>query len=195
MKEWYPFLIRRMKPADIPAVMALDRIVFSDPWPESVYIKELFYNPKARYFVLYLDRRVELRRRWWTWRPRTPQLLGFVGMRTEGTKGHISTLAVRPEWQGRGLGELLLLTALEQSLADAVRAVTLEVRVSNLVAQRLYQKYRFVRTSRLHGYYHNGEDAFLLQAGPLDDAYRQMLRERRVLLAEKLRTWKKEEIP
>ena len=98
-----------------------------------------------------------------TRRQRRPGLLGFVGMRVEGTRGHISTLAVRDEWRGQRLGEVLLLTAVDQAVRDGAQSIGLEVRVSNSVAQALYAKYGFVQRSRLQRYYANGEDAFYLQ--------------------------------
>ncbi|MBN1877519.1 MAG: GNAT family N-acetyltransferase [Anaerolineae bacterium] len=183
-----------MEPRDLPAVLAVDRMVFTDPWPESVYIQELYFNPKAYYFVLQLDK-PEQAHKWWAWRTRSiPELLGFVGMRVELSKGHISTLAVRPGWHGFGFGEWLLLTALEQLIEDGSGSVTLEVRVSNYVAQNLYSKYKFKQVSRLSGYYRDGEDAFLLRTGPLDHGYQQLLSKRRALLMEKLKAWEKEEV-
>lgn len=171
MTEGQVFRIRRMEARDIPAVSSVDRIVFEDPWPESAYVQELYFNPHARYFVLYTPTVGGQDRGWLLRGPRTlsaAQIVGFVGMRVETERGHISTLAVRPEWRGKGLGELLLLIALRQAGLDGARVVTLEVRVSNVVAQGLYAKYGFEVISRLHGYYSNGEDAFLMRTHVFD---------------------------
>jgi [ribosomal protein S18]-alanine N-acetyltransferase len=157
------FRLRAMEGRDIPAVVALDRQVFRDAWPESAYVQEIYFNPSAHYFVLELLDLAQSRR-WYEHRRRTAsRLIGFVGMRVEGTRGHISTLALRPEWRGHRLGEFLLLVAITQAIADGASVLGLEVRVSNTVAQRLYEKYAFEQQSRLRGYYADGEDAYYLQ--------------------------------
>lgn len=172
----HTFCIRLMEGRDIPSVVSLDRQVFDDPWPESAYVQEIYFNPSAHYFVLELLDPAKAR----TWhahrRQRFAWLLGFVGMRVEGTRGHISTLALRDEWRGQGFGEVLLLTAIHQAIRDGAHAVGLEVRVSNRIAQALYAKYAFEAKSRLHRYYANGEDALYMQV-PLreDPGYSQRI--------------------
>lgn len=152
-----------MKGRDIPAVVSLDRLVFRDPWPESAYVQELYFNPNAHYFVLELVDPAQARS-WHDHRRREAgRLLGFVGMRVEGKRGHISTLAVRFEWRGQQLGEVLLLIAIDQAIRDGAHVLGLEVRLSNEVAQGLYAKYDFEVHSRLHRYYADGEDAYYLQ--------------------------------
>lgn len=159
----HDFRIRPMEGRDIPAVVSLDRQVFRDPWPESAYVQEIYFNAHAHYFVLELLDPTLTR----TWhdhrRQRSARLLGFAGMRVEGRRGHISTLAVRTEWRGHRLGEALLLTAVDQAIRDGAHLVGLEVRVSNDVAQALYTKYGFAAHSRLERYYANGEDAYYMQ--------------------------------
>lgn len=159
----HTFRIRPMEGRDIPSVVSLDRQVFRDPWPESAYVQEVYFNARAHYFVLeLLD--PTLVRSWHVHRRRqAARLLGFVGMRVEGTRGHISTLAVKPEWRGQKLGEALLLVAVDQALRDGAHVIGLEVRVSNDVAQNLYAKYEFESHSRLQRYYADGEDAYYLQ--------------------------------
>jgi len=179
------FRIRPMEGRDIPAVVSVDRMVFKDPWPESAYVQEVYFNPQSHYFVLELAD-VNRTRLWPDRRQRhAARLLGFVGMRVEGLRGHISTLALRAEWRGQRLGEALLLTAINQAISDGADVVGLEVRVSNYVAQRLYDKYDFEPTSRLHRYYSDGEDAFYMQVRVHETPdYAARVRER---LAELLR--------
>ena len=47
-----PFEIRPLAAKDIPTVTSIDRLVFRDPWPESAYVQELYFNPNAHYFVI-----------------------------------------------------------------------------------------------------------------------------------------------
>jgi [ribosomal protein S18]-alanine N-acetyltransferase len=163
-----------MEGRDIPAVVSLDRQVFEDPWPESAYVQEIYFNPNAHYFVLELldlqQARAAEGRSWISYRRRpASRIVGFVGMRVERACGHISTLAIRPDWRGQRLGEALLLLAVEQAIEDGARTLTLEVRVSNEVALRLYGKWGFAPRSQLHRYYANGEDAYLMQVDLYED--------------------------
>lgn len=158
------FRIRLMEGRDIPSVVTLDRQVFDDPWPESAYVQEIYFNPNAHYFVLELLDPARARTWYGHRRGRSARLLGFAGMRVEGARGHLSTLAVRSEWRGERLGEVLLLTSVDQAVRDGAQVLGLEVRVSNGVAQALYAKYDFEVRSRLHRYYVNGEDALYMRA-------------------------------
>lgn len=167
--------IRRMTPADLPAVTSLEQQVFKEPWPESAYVQEIYHNLNARYFVLEFIPPAALTRRRKSRSART--ICGFMGVRVRRGKGHISTLAVHPEWQGQGWGEILLIVALEQAVLLKANSVKLEVRVSNEAARRLYAKYGFTLLRRLHRYYRDGEDALLLELKSLDADYQRALRE------------------
>jgi ribosomal-protein-alanine N-acetyltransferase len=86
-------------------------------------------------------------------------------------EAHISTLAVHPKWRGRGLGELLLVALMEAAMLRGAAVATLEVRVSNEVAQGLYRKHAFVQVGRRKGYYtDNREDALIMTTPRLDEA-------------------------
>jgi len=173
-----PFDIRRLEAKDIPIVTSIDRLVFRDPWPESAYVQELYFNPNAHYFVLQLTPAMPTR----SWSEQraalASQIIGFVGMRVEIDRGHISTLAVRPDWRGWGLGELLLHKALDQAICNGAETVSLEVRVSNAIALNLYAKYGFERISRLRGYYSDGEDAYFMRADVVGCENKQHLQKR-----------------
>lgn len=180
------FKLRPMAARDIPAVVHVDRIVFKDPWPEAAYVQELYFNPNAHYFVLLLQDPSKTHVHYHYRAAKRGRLLGFVGMRVEGERGHISTLALREEWRGLHLGELLLLQAMKQAIADDAWSIGLEVRVSNHVAQKLYEKYRFKPTSRLTRYYSDGEDAFYLRATLSGDSFCQEIAARLGELAVEL---------
>jgi [ribosomal protein S18]-alanine N-acetyltransferase len=187
-ENWLPFNIRRLEARDIPTVTSIDRLVFHDPWPESAYVQELYFNPHAHYFILQLTPAMPTH----SWAERraaqAAQIVGFVGMRVEMERGHISTLALRPEWRGWGLGELLLITALEQAIRNGAHTVALEVRVSNTVAQNLYAKYDFDIVSQLRGYYADGEDAYYMRANVEGHAYYTYVQHRRTLLEHRFHT-------
>ncbi len=177
-----PFLIRQLEAKDISIVSHIDRLVFRDPWPESAYVQELYFNPNAHYFVLQLTPTMPSR----SWDEQraalASQIIGFVGLRLEMERGHISTLALHPSWRGLGLGELLLHKALETAVHHNAETVSLEVRVSNKIALNLYAKYGFEKVSRLREYYSDGEDAYFMRATVKGNAYQQYLQERYTVL-------------
>jgi len=185
--------IRPMEPADVPAVEAIERLSFPSPWPASSFLYELQHGTHSSYHVLVKPekRRTERPSRGWRrWlrsvvtAPEKRRVIGYVGFRFQSSRVHISTIAVHPDWRGRGLGELLLLTAMEKALERGSSVVSLEVRASNRVAQSLYRKYGFRFTSVHRGYYRDGEDAWLMEVPVNQDAtYRQLIKRRRTLIA------------
>jgi ribosomal-protein-alanine N-acetyltransferase len=180
------FRLQLMAAHDIPAVVSVDRQVFVDPWPESAYVQELYFNPNAHYFILTLID-LSYTKAWHHYRKvKKAPVIGFVGMRVEGDHGHISTLALRSEWRGNRLGELLFLTGMVQTMEDGAWSVALEVRISNQVAINLYTKYGFNAVSRLRKYYTNGEDAYLMRAHLNDFTRRQYLRDQLTALQTSL---------
>ena len=114
-----------------------------------------------------------------SWQPGDDLIAGFVGLWYMVDEAHIVSIGVRTEYRGFGLGELLLISAIEQAIEMESRVVTLEVRVSNYVAQNLYKKYGFTERGTRKGYYSdNREDALIMTTGPIRSAeYREDLRE------------------
>ena len=161
-----PYHLREMRPSDIAQVMVIEKVVFPTPWRASAYEYEVTRNRLARYQVL-LARVGD----------RPGQLIGYAGTWTLADELHISTIAVSKAWQGKGLGELLLLNMLVLAYRLPVTMATLEVRRSNIVAQSLYGKYRFAVVGERRRYYESREDALIMTAGPLDAAYRVFLKE------------------
>lgn len=167
---------------DIPAVMAIEKTAFPMPWPEQAYRHELLENQNA-YFIVVRFRepgngngpangsgriishmtflqRLALRPA----RPVTPRpIIGFAGLWMFVDEGHISTIASHVDWRGHGVGELLLLSMLREGQRRNAAFATLEVRVSNRVAQNLYTKYGFTEVGRRKHYYRdNNEDALIM---------------------------------
>ncbi len=173
-------VFERMKPSDVPQVMLIERHSFPTPWPESAFYREITENRLAHYFVL-------------RERPDDPsqgpgELIGYVGLWVFHDEAHITTIAVRPERRGQGFGELILLKAIEAADRLGATHVTLEVRVSNTVAQRLYEKYRFGRVGLRKGYYSDtGEDALIMTVEGINTAaYRRFLESSKAKLTARL---------
>ena len=98
-------------------------------------------------------------------------LAGYVGIWLQGDQAHITEVAVREELRGRGIGELLIIGTLRVAYEQALAEVTLEARVSNFVAQRLYDKYGFNEAGIRKNYYaDNREDAVIMTTDPIHTA-------------------------
>lgn len=143
--------IRKMTLDDMPTVMRIDRLSFPIPWSENSYRYELIGNPASLLLVAetIMDGR--------------PVVVGYIGYWLIVDEVHISTIAVHPDHRGRGTGRDLMRTALKQAAQQGADVATLEVRVSNRIAQEMYRKFGFRPAGHRKGYYHdNGEDALLM---------------------------------
>jgi len=146
-----------MRLDDIPAVMEIDRLSFPIPWSERTYQFEIKENPSSHLLVTTTDFVPEFR-----------VIVGFSGYWLVVDEAHISTFAVHPEWRRQGIGGALMGEMLRQAALQGARLATLEVRVSNLVAQHLYAHYGFLPVGRRRGYYRdNNEDALLMTTDSL----------------------------
>lgn len=141
-----------MRMADLPEVEAIERASFTTPWPPNAYRSELSENRLASYLVARIGDRV----------------VGYAGMWLMVDEAHITTFAVHPSWRRRRIGERLLLAMLDLAATRRAREATLEVRVSNLAARRLYEKYGFRPVGVRPRYYSDdGEDALVMTTEPL----------------------------
>ncbi|MGF6356518.1 ribosomal-protein-alanine N-acetyltransferase [Paenibacillus sp. 4624] len=143
------FQFRLMTVEDISDVMEIEHEAFTLPWTEEAFHNELKHNHFAKYMVMELD----------------GTAIGYAGMWTIMDEAHITNIAVRKAYQGRKLGEKLLDELMKTAAYLGMERMTLEVRVSNVVAQNLYQKKGFESAGLRKGYYSdNGEDAMIMWA-------------------------------
>lgn len=187
-----PYVVEPMQVADVPEVSEVEKQCFASPWPASAYRREL-KDPRANRYVVV--RWVHPSARRWgppAWLPAESPLrahlsrllpglfppvavpsspypiVGFAGLWLMGEQAHVTTIGVAPAYRGRRLGELLFLTMINTALEMNARWLTLEVRVSNRVAQNLYKKYSLQTAgTRKHYYSDNGEDAYLMWSDDL----------------------------
>lgn len=146
-------LIRRMILEDIPAVIELEHISFSLPWPERSFRFELTDNPTSRCWVAEVDLRV------------VGMVVGWLFV----DEIHIATIATHPDFRRQGIGRKLLSYTLIHAMKEGARSSFLEVRESNLAAQDMYRKFGFEEAGRRKRYYRdNGEDAILMNLGSLN---------------------------
>lgn len=115
-------------------------------------------------------------------------IVGFAGLWLMVDVAHITTIAVDPPYRGEGVGELLLLGLLDRAIDVDAGEATLECRVSNYVAQRLYRKYSFRNMGiRRHYYSDDGEDALIMTSESLQSrTFRLVLDDNRRRLEERM---------
>lgn len=140
--------IRPTASADLPALVALERAAFSDPWTPAM-LREALAEPSSVALVAEGEDGV---------------FLGAVLARHAAGEGEILSIAIDPAHRGAGHGRALLEAALAALLAAGVATVWLEVRRSNEAAQRLYAGAGFVAVGVRRGYYRDPlEDAVVLR--------------------------------
>lgn len=180
------YILRYMQIEDIPQVVALDRIAFPMPWSTRTYEFEISNRDTSHMVVVEVtNSAAQPAQGWRGWVQRllkrsTPGIIvGYGGCWLIAGEAHISTIATHPHYRGQGLGELLLVGMLQRAIELGGEYSVLEVRESNLTAQRLYEKYEYQVEGRRKGYYRDdGEDALLMAIRPLDTAYAQRLAQR-----------------
>ncbi|QJD87230.1 ribosomal protein S18-alanine N-acetyltransferase [Cohnella herbarum] len=140
---------RLMNLHDIDAIVDIEREAFTAPWSAEAFRNELTHNLFAKYMVMELDEDV----------------IGYGGMWLIIDEAHVTNIAVRAEYQGKGYGKSLLREMMRTAYFLGARRMTLEVRVSNERAQSLYRKMGFVPSGVRPAYYSdNLEDALIMWA-------------------------------
>ena len=95
-------------------------------------------------------------------------IVGFLGTWYAADQAHIVSVGVADGYRRRGIGELLLIAAVEHAIARETETITLEVRKSNAAARALYEKYGFIEQGIRKGYYSdNREDAVIMTTGSI----------------------------
>lgn len=149
-------IFRKMGLADIPDIMVIEHEAFTMPWTEEAFRNELTHNHFAHYMVMELDGRT----------------IGYGGLWAIVDEAHVTNIAVLQAYRGRKWGERLLDQLIHTAVNEGMKSITLEVRVSNEVAQNLYRKKGFRPAGLRKGYYSdNNEDALIMWADLPAPAY------------------------
>lgn len=192
-------LITPMAPADLDAVMLIERQCFKEPWSRHMYLVDLTHNDLATYLVLRPapgtrpgDQQAHANNAAGT----VPPILAYGGFWLIADAAHIATIATHPGWRGCGLGLWLMLALLDNASARGATSSTLEVRASNLPARRLYEKLGYQVTGEHRRYYRDGEDGIIMTTPPLaEPAMRARLAAVRANALTRLETCLKMKIP
>ncbi|MDP9478709.1 MAG: ribosomal protein S18-alanine N-acetyltransferase [Actinomycetota bacterium] len=135
-------VLRRMRAADLPAVMEIDALSLPRPWSAAIWRGEL-ESPHALYLVLEEE----------------GDISGHIGIRHVLGELHVTTIAVRPQRRRRGHARALIGAAF--AAYPEARLAHLEVRPTNAAAVTLYESLGFRATGRRPRYY-GDEDALLM---------------------------------
>jgi ribosomal-protein-alanine N-acetyltransferase len=212
------YRVEPMRAEHIPIVHQIEKRCFTQPWPQNAYRREIQGNRMAHYFVVrrlddgddlepvelavaapsdggLLGKLARLFRGAESPATTTAALeaelksiVGYAGLWLMTDEAHITTIAVDPDYQGYGIGELLLLGLIDRAQQIGARWLTLEVRITNKVAQSLYEKYTFKEMGIRRRYYSdNNEDALVMWTDPIDsDSFQAAVQQNRERLGREL---------
>lgn len=119
-------IIRSVKHNDLDEIINIEKKCFSLPWLKNSFEKELL-NQLAYYECAELNGKV----------------IGYMGMWKVIDEGHITNVAVLPEYRNMGVASLLIEKMIQVCICSEINTMTLEVRESNKTAKKLYEKYGF----------------------------------------------------
>lgn len=141
--------LTRMRRRHLRRVLAIESQVYPRPWSASLFLSELSQRGSRTYLVARHD----------------GQVVGYAGMMLTGREAHITNIAVDPLLHGRKVGTRLLLSLINEAIARGADLVSLEVRMTNKVAQTMYEKFGFFPGGVRKGYYvETNEDALVMEA-------------------------------
>jgi len=152
-----------MRRRHLRGVMAIERQVYPRPWSPNLFLSEMTESKNRVYLVARIDREV----------------VGYGGMICYGEEAHITNIAVDPLRQRQKIASRLLYDLIVEAVAIGAETISLEVRVTNWGAQRLYGRFGFHPVGVRKNYYQEiGEDALIMWLdGARDPAYRRRLTE------------------
>ena len=135
--------IQRMQKSDVDNVINIEERAYGEHhWSKESFLNELS-NDLARYYAAFdLD----------------GNLVGYAGCWQILEEVHITNIAVSPDFRRKKIGERLLRKIIDDCYANKAKYITLEVRVSNNAAIKLYEKYGFKSLGTRKGYYQNNNE-------------------------------------
>ncbi len=147
------YTIRAMIPDDIDAIAAIEKSVFSDPWPKSAFREFLTSDNRINLVMTHRDQRV----------------IGYVFAQVCADELQVQNIAVLPENRRQGLGQSLLRRAESEGALRGALCSVLDVRATNEAALGLYQGLGYRMIGRRKNYYRRPSDDALVLFRRLDD--------------------------
>lgn len=138
--------IRKMDISDIPYVYNEELKIFGKSLGEKTLYNEVLYNDMSRYFIALVD----------------GKRAGYVGSWLTIPNAEILNLFVSKQYRGNKIGSMLMDNVIEVCNKERIEMLTLEVRVSNQYAIKMYEDLGFKISHPRKNYYENNEDAYLM---------------------------------
>ncbi len=133
--------LRRLTRHDIPVLMPVEREAYPDPWTQGMFRQETV-NQSSHFYVGYEGE----------------SLIVYGGFWLVLEEAHLTKVTVRADRRGEGLGRALMVFLLDEARRLGATTVRLEVRESNLPAQRLYRTLGFRKVGVRKGYYTRSQE-------------------------------------
>ena len=162
-----------MRRRHLRGVMAIERQVYPRPWSPNLFVAEMSESANRCYLVARIDR----------------QVVGYAGMICYGEEAHVTNIAIDPLHHRQKIATRLLHDLIGQAVEMGAEAVSLEVRVTNWGAQRLYGGFGFRPIGVRKNYYQEiNEDALIMWVDDIRTSrYRDLLRRRMQDVPEAIR--------
>ena len=145
--------LRKLELHDLNAIEVIERESYPTPWSRSMFAGELAKPSSLSLGAFAAD---------------SGELVGYLVISRYVDAWHVMNVAVTPSWRRRGVARALLDNLFEVTASDERRGYTLEVRVSNEGAIKLYEAMGFVSRGVRRGYYtDNREDALIMWRDPV----------------------------
>jgi len=142
-----------MRRRHVRQVLRIEQQVYPRPWSASLFHSELALRSTRAYYIARIGR----------------ELVGYAGLMMTVDDGHVTTIAVDPEWHRHKVGTRLLLVLAREAISRGAASLTLEVRMSNRGAQELYRQFGFAPVGVRKNYYQEvNEDALVMWAHEVD---------------------------
>jgi ribosomal-protein-alanine N-acetyltransferase len=155
-------VIEPMRRRHLKGIMAIEPRVYPRPWSASVFIDEIDMAHRGQRVYIVAKLR--------------GQLVGYAGMILGVDEAHVTNIAVEPQRHRQGVGRRLMVHLARAARAKGYKAMTLEVRVTNVGAQAMYRKFGFAPAGIRKKYYEQTEDAIVMWANDIDTpAYAERL--------------------
>ncbi|MGX6978203.1 ribosomal protein S18-alanine N-acetyltransferase [Vagococcus elongatus] len=149
------FLLRDARYTDIKQLIHIQKEVYHGvvSWGKTIFLNEFNGPHPVKYLVAEYKK----------------ELIGFAGIRIEGSVGHITNVAVTKKFQRKGLGTCFIHRLLDFARYHQCETVILEVKESNVDAQKLYEQLGFLSMKVKKSYYNNNEDGIVMELSLKDE--------------------------
>ena len=141
--------ILKVSHSDLDKILEIENESFIKPFKKENFLYELDENPFSRFYKLVIDN----------------EIIGFLLLYVTFDSSSIVQIAIQKDKRNQGFAEFLLQNVEKLLIKDEVNFITLEVRVSNIPARKLYKKLGYEEINIKKGYYEDGEDAIYMVKG------------------------------